>query len=301
MAFTPFTSGGNSYQPKSSYQDRDIKQNAPGIYDKILGFQADWWNAYESGDQQGMDAAHQAAESLRAGFGYSGGQDGSQYLTNGYAGLYQQYQQAADASAYAYWLAAQQGANRLATQTPLINQQYDGLASQAYANYMLEKKALPETLSKLGLAGQGVAETSAVRQSNQYQQVVGQGELARQNALMGLQNKIDDLLAQGEYNAAKARADSALALAQQYPGYLAQQQKQENTKWEQDYRQKQLEIELDKDRGTGSGTAYQNGVQYGLARPGGSSQPIKLPDRTNPTKAPNRINAYRPMQLVSRR
>lgn len=40
----------------------------------------DWWDAYNAGDQDGMDAAHQAAEDARATEQYSGGDDGSEYL-----------------------------------------------------------------------------------------------------------------------------------------------------------------------------------------------------------------------------
>ena len=38
-----------------------------------------WWDAYNAGDQAGMDAAHQAAEDVRANENYSGGIDGSEY------------------------------------------------------------------------------------------------------------------------------------------------------------------------------------------------------------------------------
>lgn len=38
-----------------------------------------WWDAYNSGDQAGMDAAHAAAEAERSTANYSGGDDGSEY------------------------------------------------------------------------------------------------------------------------------------------------------------------------------------------------------------------------------
>lgn len=38
-----------------------------------------WWDAYNAGNQAGMDAAHQAAEDVRATQSYSGGADGSEY------------------------------------------------------------------------------------------------------------------------------------------------------------------------------------------------------------------------------
>ena len=39
-----------------------------------------WTEANARGDKAGMDAAHKQAESIRAGYGYSGGSDGSQYI-----------------------------------------------------------------------------------------------------------------------------------------------------------------------------------------------------------------------------
>jgi len=42
-----------------------------------------WWDAYYTGDQAGMDAAHATAEAIRATANYSGGQDGSQYIPIG--------------------------------------------------------------------------------------------------------------------------------------------------------------------------------------------------------------------------
>ena len=38
-----------------------------------------WWNAYNSGNQAGMNTAHQAAEDVRSTQSYSGGTDGSEY------------------------------------------------------------------------------------------------------------------------------------------------------------------------------------------------------------------------------
>lgn len=39
-----------------------------------------WTEANARGDKAGMEAAHKQAESIRAGYGYSGGSDGSQYI-----------------------------------------------------------------------------------------------------------------------------------------------------------------------------------------------------------------------------
>lgn len=46
----------------------------------IKKYKSDWQAAYDRGDQSGMDAAHAAAEGVRAKRGYSGGSDGSGYI-----------------------------------------------------------------------------------------------------------------------------------------------------------------------------------------------------------------------------
>ncbi len=47
---------------------------------KIEDYQKDWQAAQARGDKAGMDAAHAAAEALRAQSGYSGGADGTQHI-----------------------------------------------------------------------------------------------------------------------------------------------------------------------------------------------------------------------------
>ena len=61
--------------------------------DRIQDATNDWWDAYNSGDQAGMDAAHDAAEAERATENYSGGDDGSEYLPwdDGDSGGYDDY------------------------------------------------------------------------------------------------------------------------------------------------------------------------------------------------------------------
>ena len=51
-------------------------------------------------------------------------------------------------------------------QRPQIQADYDALAKQTYINYMKEKQALPETMAKLGITGQGAAESTAASQSS---------------------------------------------------------------------------------------------------------------------------------------
>lgn len=234
-----------AYQVKGTYNDDQIRQNSAETYRLIQEAKNAWETAHAAGDTTGMAAAHQTAERLRSSYGYSGGEDGSQYIANSYAPVRAQYQDAANSAAEVYRLAAEQGAARLAGQRSGISAQYDDLARQAYANYMLEQKALPQTMARLGLAGQGTAETTAARQSSAYQQNVLLGEQARAEALQGLENKIADLLATGELKGAQAQADAAMETAKGYQAYLAAQQKQQNYESEraEDARRWQAEME----------------------------------------------------------
>lgn len=63
------------------YSDYDAEYFSEGSqeYDDLQQATEDWWDAYNGGDQAGMDAAHDAAEDIRATEDYSGGDDGSEY------------------------------------------------------------------------------------------------------------------------------------------------------------------------------------------------------------------------------
>lgn len=58
----------------------DMELLGDEAYNSILKYQKDWADANARGDQAAMDAAHAAAEAVRAKYGYSGGADGSEHL-----------------------------------------------------------------------------------------------------------------------------------------------------------------------------------------------------------------------------
>lgn len=66
-----------SYNSIGSYHDANLSAADAEI---MKAYQAEWERAQALGDKEGMDRAHTNAETLRAGYGYSGGNDGSQYL-----------------------------------------------------------------------------------------------------------------------------------------------------------------------------------------------------------------------------
>ncbi len=69
-----------------TYETQDYRPGADGVYmseddlRKLDGYKSQWRAARAAGDEAGQRAAHDAAEQLRASYGYSGGADGSDYV-----------------------------------------------------------------------------------------------------------------------------------------------------------------------------------------------------------------------------
>lgn len=97
----------NGYQAKGTYNDELLRKanSAQGI-DYYKNY---YDTAKAKGDTAGMEWAHQQAEAIRAGQGYSGGVDGSGY--NSLVGTYQQ-RMAAKNNANAAYAAAMNGATQ---------------------------------------------------------------------------------------------------------------------------------------------------------------------------------------------
>lgn len=70
--YTPVDTSGNDYAALTGVSQAD--------YDALSNAWAQWDAADKAGDRAGKDAAHAAAEAIRTKYGYSGGEDGSQYL-----------------------------------------------------------------------------------------------------------------------------------------------------------------------------------------------------------------------------
>lgn len=69
----------DGYVAKGTYFDAGLS-DADRAAVEDLGRQ--WREAQAAGDQAAMDAAHKAAEAIRSGYGYSGGDDGSEYIAS---------------------------------------------------------------------------------------------------------------------------------------------------------------------------------------------------------------------------
>lgn len=66
-----------NYTPKGTYNDTVL---SPYAKKQIEQYQAQYNDAKARGDEAGKKAAHDAAEAIRAKYGYSGGGDGSEYI-----------------------------------------------------------------------------------------------------------------------------------------------------------------------------------------------------------------------------
>lgn len=205
------------------------KQTAAGTYfdaglseaDKarVEAYRKMYYDAKERGDDSAMAAAHQAAEYIRAEYGYSGGADGSEYIP-----LKQTKQTAPVVPTY-------QKSTAIADQSAYLEQMYEAKKQSALAEL---KEAYDKSTARLdhaesGLSQQyGAARSAAAaagdverRNFAQYAAAsglnsgtAGQAELARS---MALQNDINAI-----YGAeASARADLKLQRAQAESEYNA--------------------------------------------------------------------------------
>lgn len=119
-----------------------------------------------SGNQAGMDAAHMQAEAIRKNYGYSGGEDGSQYIQ-----LFQQQQMPTYQSPYADLI--ENSLNDLLTRDPFS---YDYLSDPLYQQYadMYTRegnRAMQDTLGQVANRTGGMASsyaTTAAQQANNY-------------------------------------------------------------------------------------------------------------------------------------
>ena len=78
MAATPDQISKRQQASQKSTGTNDMTLMGDKAYSSILQYQKDWADAQARGDQAAMDAAHAAAEAVRAKYGYSGGADGSE-------------------------------------------------------------------------------------------------------------------------------------------------------------------------------------------------------------------------------
>lgn len=206
-------SGGSTYVPKGVYNDADLKIADPDAYEQIQKYKNQYNEASRLGDQSGMQSAHDAAEAIRKGYGYSGGNDGSEKLDFSNAGNTAQVIAGVKQ-------AAEEREEEARRQEDLINQQYEASLGQAIANMNAQKGeigkltkqnnaaaekaymqtlnpngSLAENLAANGLLSSGVTETSQIQAGNAYQSALNNNALTEAEGIA----EIDRMIEQARY------------------------------------------------------------------------------------------------------
>lgn len=133
-----------------------------------------WQDAYARGDQKAMDSAHEQAEAIRALYGYSGGEDGSQYLVNIPGGNNEGFSYApAPTHTDPYSSRIDKMLNEVLNRDAFS---YDALSDPLYQQYSQQyqregERAMQDTLGQVSARTGGLASsyaTSAAAQANNY-------------------------------------------------------------------------------------------------------------------------------------
>ena len=222
------SSSGGSYTPKGTHYDATIKNNSQLQADQISEIQSKWHDAYLAGDKKKMDQLHKDAESLRAGWGYSGGEDGSDYISTGgisganlgeqmanrYSQGYSDYEQKMNDAAAAQQKALQasidSAVNNLESQKTTIGKNTEAnnaAAEKAYMTAINPNGSYAEGLASQGLSKSGITESSMISAGNTYQNALNSNATTQSEALAEIERAITQARLNGEIEKANALAD----------------------------------------------------------------------------------------------
>lgn len=222
------SSSGGSYTPKGTHNDATIKNNSQSQADQIQKYKNDYAAAAAKGDKAGMDAAHKAAESLRSGWGYSGGEDGSDYISTGgisganlgeqmanrYSQGYSDYEQkmndAAEAQQKALQASIDSAVNNLESQKTTIGKNTEAnnaAAEKAYMTAINPNGSYAEGLASQGLSNSGITESSMISAGNTYQNALNSNATTQTEALAEIERAITQARLTGDIEKANALAN----------------------------------------------------------------------------------------------
>ena len=222
------SSSGGSYTAKGTHNDATIKNNSQSQADQIQKYKDDYAAAAAKGDKAGMDAAHKAAESLRSGWDYSGGEDGSDYISTGgisganlgeqmanrYSQGYSDYEQkmndAAEAQQKALQASIDSAVNNLESQKTTIGKNTEAnnaAAEKAYMTAINPNGSYAEGLASQGLSKSGITESSMISAGNTYQNALNSNATTQVEALAEIERAITQARLNGDIEKANALAD----------------------------------------------------------------------------------------------
>ena len=224
----------NSYTSKGTFNDSILSAEDKKA---IESYKKSWLLATQRGDTEAAENYHNMAESVRSKYGYSGGQDGSDYIENGENNQYESwgnmntYENFLQDSGYfnavdVYKNYAQENQAALAAaygqQVQQANQQADNNMRQAYVNYMLAQKNLPQQMAANGYTG-GMADSQLIGMNANYQNNLTDIENNRQTTVSGLLSNMTQAVNEGNMEAANKIASLLQSASDQYLSYIGQQ------------------------------------------------------------------------------
>lgn len=236
------SSSSSSYIPVGRNTDSYIKSSNASDYAAIQSAKQAYAEAQARGDTAGMNSANAAANAIRAKYGYSGGNDGSQYIAfkkeevveeNPYedamADIQSKYDQIAQQQKEANALAVKQGTERLESQKDSIKKSYDDSARQAYIASMQSKKNLPQQLAANGITG-GATETANLKLQTNYENNLNDININRVKSINDIDTAINDLKNDGDLSSAEQALATSQAALTAYQNLLGSKINYDETK-----------------------------------------------------------------------
>ena len=223
-----------AYTAKGTYLDEGLSaadKAAVAEYKKL------WQAAYERQDKDAMEAAHTGAEAIRAAAGYSGGDDGSDYipaapaasaaeLAKEYRAVYSEPDDDLARQRKAQEAAVEKAVNALESSRQDTQAQYSDLFRQLYLDKMRSRKNLDQKLAASGVTG-GAAETVRLGYDTAYEDALRQGEQSRISAVNAIDRAVADARLTGDIESANAAAKAIRERTDAYADalrYLLQRQ-----------------------------------------------------------------------------
>ena len=162
-------------------------------YAEVEKLGEEWRRANKAGDIKGKESAAARAEAIRSAYGYSGGDNGQEYITlEGYEGAEKMQGAAADYDAAYQGVADAQKAQAEASKAD-IDKQRETALKQAYIGNMMDQKNVDQQLKARGITG-GLSESTRAAMQNNYRTNRNSIETAaieaKKDVDLGLQQKL---------------------------------------------------------------------------------------------------------------
>lgn len=218
----------STYTPRGVYKDAGLSAADQAA---IADLKRQWEEANRAGNQAGMDAAHLRAEEIRAGYGYSGGGDGTEYISvqkkqqpapvisqpvvNDYSSYIRQMNEATRKKALSELRSAyEQNVAALDRAKETITPQYRDARNQAAGQAALAKRQFAEYAAAHGL-NSGTGGQAELSRSNALQSNLRALNEAESDAMADLELQRTQMKSQYSAAVQQAEADGDYELAQQ--------------------------------------------------------------------------------------